>query len=87
MLVSRTIIEDPVRTCLRLPKGQRPLDSNFLEVCKFITSLKMFRGIVPDQKDVYNISQYVCLHQVDAGQTLFNEGDPCDYFYIVFEGL
>lgn len=86
-LLSHAQLEDPIRVCLRQPKGNRSLDSNFLEVCKFISSLKMFRGIVPEQRDIVNIAQYLGLIQVEAGQLLFDEGDICDYFYIVFEGL
>lgn len=87
LLLANRVSEDPVRACLRCSKGERPRDENFEAVVKFISSLNMFRGISPNREGLENIAQYVNIVYLEAGTNIFDEGDPCDMFYIVFEGL
>ena len=86
-LIADHATEDPIRVCVRNPKGKRPRDENFEVLVHFIASLKMFRGIAPDREGLEKIAQYVNMIQLEPGTIIFDEGDFCDMFYIVFEGL
>lgn len=86
-LIGDKALEDPIRVCIRAPKGERPRDENFEALVRFISSLKMFRGIAPDRHGLEKIAQHVGIVQLEAGTIIFDEGDVCDMFYIVFEGL
>jgi CRP-like cAMP-binding protein len=87
VLLANSVADDPIKHCLKYPKGDRPRDECFEQVVKFISSLKMFRGVAPDETGLENIAQYVEMMQVEAGHIIFEEGDPCDLFYIIFEGV
>jgi tetratricopeptide (TPR) repeat protein len=86
-LCSGKASDDPIRICVRAPKGKRPHDENFEALVNFISSLKMFRGIAPDREGQEKIAQHVGMVQLESGTVIFDEGHVCDMFYMVFEGL
>ena len=64
--------------------GQETFMLSTIEKALFLKGVNMFETMSADElKILSNISREI---QIEAGQVLFEQGDPCDYLYIIVDG-
>lgn len=64
--------------------GQEKGMLSTIEKALFLKGINMFETMTADQlKILSNISREI---QIEAGRILFEQGDPCDYLYVIVDG-
>ena len=64
--------------------GQEKFMLSTIEKALFLKGVNMFETMSADElKILSNISREI---QIEAGKVLFEQGDPCDYLYVIVEG-
>lgn len=64
--------------------GQETFMLSTIEKALFLKGVNMFETMSADElKILSNISREI---QIEAGKVLFEQGDPCDYLYVIVDG-
>ncbi|MDE0332346.1 MAG: cyclic nucleotide-binding domain-containing protein [Nitrospinae bacterium] len=64
--------------------GQEKFMLSTIEKALFLKGVNMFETMSADElKILSNISREI---QIEAGKVLFEQGDPCDYLYVIVDG-
>jgi Fe-S-cluster-containing dehydrogenase component/CRP-like cAMP-binding protein len=79
------LLETPQRMLKKLMRAE-PAVRKFVDRIYILRSLKYLLKKSADSRIVYRLSRDARIHRLDAGQVLFNEGDPVDRVYLVRRG-
>ncbi len=79
------LLETPQRMLKKLLRSE-PSVRKFVDRIYILRSLKYLLKKSADPRIVYRLSRDARIHRLDAGQVLFNEGDPVDRVYLLRRG-